>query len=176
MPFERISIKDEVELEDIVIQELAEVEEGLSVLDRVLTDTGRIILCHDREGRFVIVESRLFPDDRALFDGLKYLDQYHVLSMLKLEDTRGKLQLDAKPRLILLAPSFSDDVIRIVRYIGSEQIRLFEWEYLKLGDQQGLYVKPVSLQINEEQRLWSKLKERLLLYRQKVTPLMSKGT
>ena len=174
MPFEKVHIKDENELEEIVAKEISVIEEGLTVIDRILTDSGKIILCCDKESHLVILDPRLLRDDKALFDGLRYLDHYNsVISLLN--DDKEKIKLDVRPRLILIAPSFSDDLIRVVKYIDTVKIDLYQWEYLKLEDQKGLYLKPVSSMINDERRLWSKLRARLLEYRNKETISQSRG-
>jgi hypothetical protein len=163
MPFERVEVKDKNQLEELLIREVPEVEEGLTFINRILMDMGNIILCHDTHRRLVIIEPRIVPDEKALHDGLRYLDHYEsVMAALRSDDEgTSKLKYDAKPRLVLVAPSFSDDLQRIVSHLDV-QIDLYEWEYLKLGDQCGLYLKPASLRISEEQRLWTRLKTRIL--------------
>jgi hypothetical protein len=53
---------------------------------------------------------------------------------------------DKEPsRLILLAPSFSDNLLKIAQGIANVRIALYEWEYLKFGDKKSLRFKPVSL-------------------------------
>jgi RecB family endonuclease NucS len=171
VPFERVSIKSKNELEELVAKEINVIDERLTFIDRVLTETGKIILCHDKDGRLVIVEPRLFQDDKALFDGLRYLDHYDSeMSTLKVDDEKNKVKRDDQPRLILVAPSFSDDILRVVRHMAT-QISLYEWEYLKMGDTKGLYLKPLSPIIAEERRMWSKLKAKLLEYRRKEAPV-----
>jgi hypothetical protein len=57
----------------------------------------------------------------------------------------GKAGIDenAPPRLILLAPSFSSNLRNVVENSNVIEVDLYEWDYLQIGDKQGLYAHPV---------------------------------
>lgn len=165
MPFERVSIEDERELEQKVIDEISAIEKGLTVIDNQVPTDGKEkldILCHDKNRQLVILELKMNEDDDMLFQGLIYLDYCNRMkSTLKVTYKDFRVNDEETPRLILLAPSFSDNMLKVVKYIDTVQIDLYEWEYLKLGDQEGLYVKPISVAVlKEERRPWSEEKRR----------------
>jgi hypothetical protein len=186
MPFERVHIKNESELEEIVARDISVIEEGLTVIDRILTDSGKIILCCDKDSHLVILDPSLHQNDNALFHGIRYLDHYSsVISLIN--NDKEKIKLDVEPRLILIAPTFSDDLLRVIKYIDTVKIDIYQWEYLKLENQKGLYLKSISPMMSDdkktkvfyhlnldERRLWAKLRDKLLEYRNKDTSVIDK--
>jgi len=65
--------------------------------------------------------------------------------MLKFFNKNHKINDKEPGRLILLAPSFSNDLLAIANGISSVRIALYEWEYLRFGDNKALRVTPISL-------------------------------
>ncbi|MGQ9537996.1 MAG: hypothetical protein ACUVTE_00185 [Candidatus Bathycorpusculaceae bacterium] len=62
---------------------------------------------------------------------------------MKATYNKHKIDDKEKPRLVLIAPSFSDAVKRAVESMKGIRIDLYEWEYLKLGDHKGLRLQPI---------------------------------
>ncbi|MEM3797445.1 MAG: hypothetical protein QXY74_03275 [Candidatus Bathyarchaeia archaeon] len=102
------------------------------------------ILCHDSNGQLVIVQLSVQEDDVMLLRGLQsfdFVDKFKAF--LKATYNKHKIDDKEKPRLILIAPSFSDAVKRAVESMKGIRIDLYEWEYLKLGDHKGLRLQPI---------------------------------
>jgi len=79
-----------------------------------------------------------------LFEGLRSLDYvYKFKTMLNMTYGKTKINITEKPKLILVAPSFTEDMLNLVKHITGFQIDLYCWEYLKLGDQKGLRLQPL---------------------------------
>jgi hypothetical protein len=72
---------------------------------------------------------------------MDYIDKFK--SFLKATYNKHKIDDKERPRLILIAPSFSDAVRRAVESMKEMRIDLYEWEYLKLGDHKGLRLQPI---------------------------------
>jgi len=131
----------------MIINGINLVEKGLTVIcsnvpinDKTTLD----ILCHDSNGQLVILQLNVEEDDAMLLQGLQsfdYVDKFK--SFLKATYNKHKIDDKEKPRLILIAPSFSDAVRRAVESMKGIRIDLYEWEYLKLGDHKGLRLQPI---------------------------------
>jgi len=72
---------------------------------------------------------------------LDYVDKFK--SFLKATYKEQKINDKEKPRLILIAPSFSDAIRGAAEGMKGMRMDLYEWEYLKLGDQKGLRLAPI---------------------------------
>lgn len=131
----------------MIVNEINLVEKGLTVIcsnvpinDKTTLD----VLCHDGNGQLVILQLNVEEDDSMLLQGLQsfdYVDKFK--SFLKATYNKHKIDDKEKPRLILIAPSFSDAVKRAVESMKGIRIDLYEWEYLKLGDHKGLRLQPI---------------------------------
>jgi len=149
MSIETISVKSARELEQIVAGDINAIEKGLTVIGSQIpinASTKLDILCHDENGTLVIFQLSTQEDDAMLFEALKalsYLDT--VKHMMKFHYSNFKINDAETPRLVLLAPSFSKNLLTIMSHLTGLRIDLYEWEYLKFGDQKGLRTKPISL-------------------------------
>ena len=102
------------------------------------------ILCHDTNGQLVIMQLNVNEDDIMLLQGIQSLDYIDKFkSFLKATYNKHKIDDKERPRLILIAPSFSDALRRAVEGMKGIRIDLYEWEYLKLGDHKGLRLQPI---------------------------------
>jgi len=102
------------------------------------------VLCHDSNGQLVIIQLSVQEEDMMLLQGLQSLDYVDKFkSFLKATYNKHKIDDKEKPRLILIAPSFSDAVKRAVESMKGIRVDLYEWEYLKLGDPYGLHLQPI---------------------------------
>jgi len=144
---EKLSIESHHELEQMIVNEINLVEKGLTVIcsnvpvnDKTTLD----VLCHDSNGQLVIIQLSVQEDDMTLLQGLQSLDYVDKFkSFLKATYNKHKIDDKEKPRLILIAPSFSDAVKRAVESMKGIRVDLYEWEYLKLGDHKGLRLQPI---------------------------------
>jgi len=164
MSIEAISVKTAHELEQILLSDIGAVEKGLTIIGSQIpinASTKLDILCHDEKGTLVIFQLGTQEDDTMLFEALKALSYLDTAKhMLKFYYTNFKINDAETPRLILLAPSFSKNLQTIVSHLAGLKIDLYEWEYLKFGDQKGLRTKPISLVPRkskaQERKSWKK--------------------
>jgi len=149
MSIEEITVKNKEALEKIVVKEIAKIESGLTIIGSQIPINGHItvdILCHDDNGQLVVFKLSISEDDMMLFEGLHALNEVnHARRMLKFFNKNYKISDKEPSRLILLAPSFSYNLLTIANGISSVRINLYEWEYLQFGDDKALRVKPLSL-------------------------------
>jgi hypothetical protein len=144
---EKIRVENRQELEQMITRDINLVEKGLTVIcgnvpinEKATLD----ILCHDSNGQLVIVQLSVAEDDIMLLHGIQsmdYVDKFK--SFLKATYNKYKIDDKEKPRLILIAPSFSSAMRQAVESMKGMRIDLYEWEYLKLGDHKGLRLQPI---------------------------------
>ncbi len=149
MSIEEIRVKNELELGEMIAKDMESIEEGLTTIASQIplnAETKLDVLCHDENGQLVVFKLSTSENDTMLFEGLKDLNQLDAVKhMLKFHYKDFKISGTEPPRLILLAPSFSKNLLTIVNHIAGIRIDLYEWEYLKFGDNKGLRIKPISL-------------------------------
>ncbi|MGD8545672.1 MAG: endonuclease NucS [Candidatus Bathyarchaeota archaeon] len=147
MSIENISVKSKEELEQMVTNEMGQIEKGLSIVcsQVPIDDQSKLdILCHDDNGQLVVVQLNIEEDDKMLFQGIQSLDYVEKFkSFLKATYNKHKIDEETKPRLILVAPSFSETLHHTVEHLEGMRIDLYEWEYLKIGDHKGLRLQPI---------------------------------
>jgi len=131
----------------MITNEINKVEKDLTVIcsNVPITDRATLdILCHDSDGQLVIVQLSVNEDDIMFLHGIQSLDYIDKFkSFLKATYNKHKIDDTEKPRLILIAPSFSDALRHAVESMKGIRIDLYEWEYLKLGDHKGLRLQPI---------------------------------
>jgi hypothetical protein len=131
----------------MITNEINQIEKGLTVIcsNVPINEKASLdILCHDNNGQLVILQLDVKEDDIMLLHGIQSLDYVDKFkSFLKATYNKHKIDDKEKPRLILIAPSFSDAVRRAVEGMKGIRIDLYEWEYLKLGDHKGLRLQPI---------------------------------
>ena len=147
MSIEKIRVENEHDLEQMVTKEISQIEKDLTLIcnhvpinDKTVLD----ILCHDDNGQLVVVQLDMNEDDSMLIRGLQSLDYLNKFkSFLKATYNKHKIDDTEKPRLILVAPGFSDTLRHAVESMKGMRIDLYEWEYLKLGDHKGLRLQSI---------------------------------
>jgi len=119
-----VSVREKEELEPLLIENPGIIEEGLRVIGHQLaTDSGPLdILAVDSEGVLVVVELKNEAADSHLDQGLRYYDwcRQNISWIARAYGGKAKINPDATPRLMLIAPAFTDTVRRIAKYIGAE--------------------------------------------------------
>jgi hypothetical protein len=144
---EKLKVESRQELEQMITNEIDQIEKGLTVIcsnipinDKAILD----VLCHDNNGQLVIMQLNTNEDDIMLVHGIQSLDYVAKFkNFLKATYNKHKIDDKTEPRLILIAPSFSDALRHAVEGIKGMRIDLYEWEYLKLGDHKGLRLQPI---------------------------------
>lgn len=146
MSIERINVESKKELEQMINKEIDQIEKGLTLIcghvpinDKTALD----ILCHDSNGQLVILQLNVNEDDNMLLHGIQSLDYVdRFKSFLKVTYNKHKISDKETPRLVLVAPSFSETLRHVVDHMQGIRIDLYSWEYLKLGDHKGLRLQP----------------------------------
>lgn len=144
-----ISIESENALEQLLLADIENLEEGLEVLDnQVPAGSGFIdILAVDSDNALVVIELKKEESDRMLLQTLEYYDVVRERAAHFANSYRSKHPVDehAEPRLILVAHQFSELLQAVVKYV-SAPIALYTYEYLQFGTQKGLLLTelPVS--------------------------------
>lgn len=131
----------------MITNEINKIEKDLTVICSNIPINEKAtldILCHDNNGQLVIVQLSVDEDDIMLLHGIQSLDYVDKFkSFLKATYNKHKISDKEKPRLILIAPSFSDALRLAVEGMKGIRVDLYEWEYLKLGDHKGLRLQPI---------------------------------
>lgn len=156
MSIERISFESKQEFEQLITKEMNQIDKDLTVIcsnvsinDKTTLD----VLCHDNNGQLVILQLNVNEDDNVLMEGMQSLDYIDKFkSFLKVTYNKNKIDDKQTPRLILVAPRFSDALKHTVEHMQGLRVDLYEWEYLKLGDHKGLRLQPVFAARQEKQR------------------------
>lgn len=135
--YERKDIS-EAELEDKIRQHPDLIEEGLVFVDRQKsTPRGPLdLLLVDSKRTLVVAELKVVEDDNMLMQALDYYD--YVADKI---DTIKRIYKDHNidstqiPRLMLIAPSFSNQLINRCKWITEDiQISLYSYQYIKFED------------------------------------------
>lgn len=154
MSIEEIRIKNELQLGQMVVEEIESIEAGLTTIANAIpinAETQLDVLCHDESGQLVVFKLGTSEDDIMLFEGLKALNQLDTVKhMLKFHYKNFKISDAKPPRLVLLAPSFSKNLLTIVNHISGIRIDLYEWECLRFGDNKGLRIRPICISTETE--------------------------
>jgi hypothetical protein len=144
---EKIKLESQQELEQMITKEIGQIEKDLTIIcnNVPINDNATLdVLCHDNNGQLVIVQINVNEDDIMLLHGIQSLDYVDKFkSFLKATYNKHKIDDKERPRLILIAPSFSDACRRAVESMKGIRFDLYEWEYLKLGDHKGLRLQPI---------------------------------
>lgn len=129
----------EKELEDRVRQVPDLIEPGLTFLTQQRrTSRGPLDLLLLDDGRaLVVAELKTFEDDSMLWQGIDYYDYVatHVEALARSYPDR-QIDITQKPRLFLIAPSFSQLTVTRCKWLDLP-ISLFEWQCLALLDDEG---------------------------------------
>ena len=130
MKVKAISIREKEELEPLLMKNPGFIEEGLKVIShQQSTDSGPLdILAVDEEGTLVVIELKNEAADGHLDQGLRYYDwcRQNISWIASAFGKKHTINADSTPRLMLVAPSFTDTVKRIAKYIDAE-LELIEY-------------------------------------------------
>lgn len=147
MSVEKIVVDNKQELEEMITKDMSMIEKNLTVIcnnvpinDKTTLD----VLSHDSNGQLVLLQLGITEDDNMLLQGIQSLDYVNKFkSFLKVTYSKHNIDDQEKPRLILVAPSFSETMLHTVAHIQGIRIDLYEWEYLKIGDHKGLHLQSI---------------------------------
>ena len=153
-------LREEIEerkLEAEILRNPEAVEEGLKVLDhQVPAGNERIdVICVDGGGTLCVLELKVTEDDMMILQALGYYDW--VVSNLKdiairykEKYPKTKIDGDKLPRVMLIAPSFSETMLKAAKYVDPSP-DFFEYSFLKTqSGERGLYCRPVRVEAARE--------------------------
>jgi hypothetical protein len=153
--FEKVELEKESELEYIAKTNPDQIEDGLVYLEHQL-HVGRgflDVLFVDSKGALVAAELKITDDEGILTQALKYYDSVQRdkdrlashFAKVKI-DSKPRIDPDREPRILLVAPNFSEEIKKAARHVEPE-ITLLEYEYLKTrSGEVGLRCKPVAIE------------------------------
>lgn len=147
MSIEKLKLESNQELQQMITDDVNNVEKNLTLIcnnipinDRTTLD----VLCHGENGQLVIIQLSINEDDLMLLHGIQSLDYVNKFkSFLKATYNKHKIDDQESPRLVLIAPRFSDALRHAVEAMKGIRVDLYEWEYLRLGDHKGLRLQPI---------------------------------
>lgn len=139
MPKVTVVELSEAELEEMLVSEPTYseptyIEEGMQVLARQFpTDSGPLdVLASDTDKVLCIIELKNRADERHLDQGLRYYDWARMNLEGIARHFSGKVDASQVPKLILVAPSFFSEMVRIAKYL-SIPMDLKEYTCLQVG-------------------------------------------
>lgn len=149
MTISRITVKNEKELQKILVNDVSVVEGGLTVICSDMPidpQTSVDVLCHDEDGQLAIMKLSVKQNDDMFFEALKILAYVNnVKPILKFSYKDFKISDSKTPRLIFLAPSFSAQLVDVVGQMQGIQMDLYAWEYFEFDDKKAFHLEPVWL-------------------------------
>jgi predicted transport protein len=121
----------ERDLEDAIVKNPEGFEIGLRILKhQVPAGSGIVdILAVDRKGTLTVIELKIAEDDHALLQGLEYVDWVNrnadrIPDLYVPQGSALPINIDTVPRLVLVAPSFSDTLEVSAKYIDGSYVDL----------------------------------------------------
>lgn len=134
MPLRSIDIPNESTLEHLIMDNPEILEKGLQVLHhQFLTRTGPLdLLCIDSDSRLVVVELKIVEDDSALLQAFRYYDYVNENRDAIIRQVPNQEISSVSPRLMLVAPTFFEDMKTAARYITEPQVELFRYHYFEV--------------------------------------------
>jgi Holliday junction resolvase-like predicted endonuclease len=119
-----ISVREKEELEPLLVANPEIIEDGLKIIaHQHPTDSGPLdILAVDSDGTLVVVELKNEAAEDHLDQGLRYYDwcRRNISWIASAYSGKANINMDATPRLMLVAPAFTETVKRIDKYIDAE--------------------------------------------------------
>lgn len=143
---EKIEVSEK-ELEDIIFNNPETVEDGLSILNRQIpTNSGPLdLLAVDGDGVLTVIELKNEINDGQLDQGLRYYDWIRSSMEWISRAHSNKVDVKQEPRLILIAPDFSDNLKMIAKYINIP-LELMRYVAFQLPDgDKGIHVGAVEI-------------------------------
>lgn len=129
-----IKVKEK-ELESLLIKDLSVIDDELKILGRQIeTDSGVLdVLAFYQENKsLAIMELKVEEEDRQLFQVIRYYDWVKSRIELIRRSFRKDIDTSIDPWVILIAPSFSEELKKVARYVCIPYLSLFEYSVLEL--------------------------------------------
>ena len=136
MSLKKIEIKEKEELEPIIVRNPEFIEEGLKIVAHQLaTPTGPLdILAVDENGGLAVIElkNEVDEEEHQLLQCLRYYDWCYS-NRAWISNAYKELKIDPhkEPRIILVAPDFSESLKRLAKFLNVEP-ELFRYQAIEL--------------------------------------------
>lgn len=153
--FKELKIESENELEHLIVHNplLVEEEEMRILGHQVPTNSGKRvdILAVDSDDGLVVIELKIVEDTYMLPQGLEYIDWVNEnAERIKEMYNDQKISVDVQqiPRLLLIAPSFSQTLRKAAKYVAGDycSLQLLEYHYLETDKKEkGLFLKEIHI-------------------------------
>ena len=103
------------------------------------------VLAVDRRNRLTIVDVETTLDDRLLLRGIGHVD-WAVCNLANLGRMYPACAIDAglQPRLMLVAPAFSQLHASALRQLTGPAVRCFIYHTVVVSDRPGIFIEPAS--------------------------------
>jgi len=155
----------EHELEEYIVKNPDVVEEGFSILSRQWpTDSGPLdILGVDADNILTILELKVKEDDEQIIQGLRYYDYISMnIAAIARYFSSDRLSIsDQDLRLVLVAPSFSQTLKRICKYLDIE-VELKEYKAYKLPSGEiELILNTMEIEERARPRIYPSLEQKM---------------
>ena len=146
--FKETALKDKHEILELLLANLDKIEPDLRVVDKQidLPDSGKLdVLCVDSFGALSIIQVLIEEDENVLVRALKHYDW-----VLRHMDVLGKIYRfkfnhNLRPRVILIAPHFSDPFKRLIESVSTMvNIAIFEYACLESKESKGIFLKKAA--------------------------------
>ena len=117
----QLNVRIEAQLEQMLIENPAAIEDGLQILENQVPASRRFIdlLAAEGEGAPVVIELKRDSDDRILTQALEYYDfvRDNAERFSRIRPDRG-INPRVEPRLILVAGEYSSTISAAARYVN----------------------------------------------------------
>lgn len=125
-----IDLQERDQLEPLLVKNPDLLEAGLRVIaNQFPTDSGPLdILGVDEDGVLVVIELKNEATDGHLVQGLRYYDwcRQNLPWIAKAHGSKFNIDDESPPRLVLVAPAFTDTLKRVSKYV-SLNLQLIEY-------------------------------------------------
>jgi hypothetical protein len=148
--YKKVSMQSEAELEDLICADPSCIEEGFKMIDRQLnTVRGPLDILGLDSGRcLTVVELKINQEDGMLMQALDYFGWVNEnRDSLKRMYPNHKIDFSQVPRVILVAPSFSELMRKRVDFIREDiQISMLAFEILEHKEEKIVATVPITSQ------------------------------
>lgn len=143
----KIELESERELMSLIKSSPESVERGLKVLtDGFPAERGAIdLLCVDSGKILTIAELKIWEDDSMLLQALRYYDII-VQNVYGIAKLYPKAEVDEKeePRVILIAPSFSETLKKVTKYLDIA-LDLIEYDAVEVNGKKEIICRLIDI-------------------------------
>ena len=132
---------------ELLFEGLSSLERGMFGLDKdISTPSGKIdIMAMDMIGRFTIIEVGAGEVDDLIFKSIDHFD-WALTNIKSLQEKYKSYNIDPTlaPRIIILAPSYSEKFVKRAHYLNPTFIDIYEYQINENSGTKKIYFRPFS--------------------------------